>query len=105
MSGKLTNPYEIELTQSGNPNLIYARSSDSYTTYAVYFAGPTEVTCTCEGFSRGYSCRHRKSVMFSFQYVPEDVVFTDAEWQEIQSRIEELACKEAADELFGSEAA
>jgi hypothetical protein len=96
MSGKLTNPYEIELTQSGNPNLIYAKSSDSYTTYAVYFAGPTEVTCTCEGFSRGYSCRHRKSVMFRFQYVPvvDDTIDNDT-WAAIQSRIEQEAEKDA----------
>jgi hypothetical protein len=103
MSGKLTNPYEIELTQSGNPNLIYARSSDSYTTYAVYFASPTEVTCTCEGFSRGYSCRHRKSVMFRFQYVPVvDDTIDNETWAAIQGRIEAIAEREAVEELFNA---
>jgi hypothetical protein len=100
------NPYTTELIQSGNPNLLYAPSSDGYSVYAVVFHSETEITCSCAGCEQFHlDCRHRKSAKFRFQFVQEDVVFTDAEWQEIQSRIEELACKEAAAELFGSEAA
>jgi hypothetical protein len=95
------NPYTTELIQSGNPNLLYAPSSDGYSVYAVVFHSETEITCSCAGCEQFHlDCRHRKSAKFRFHYVPEDVVFTDAEWQSIQNRIEQEAELDEVRTLF-----
>lgn len=107
MSGKTKefNPYSITLEVTSDYNLFYARSSNGWDVYGVLLTGEGSAVCSCPAGSVGMNCKHRISVLARHSYVTPGDVLTDSEWQEIQFRIENAACKEAADRLFGREAA
>lgn len=99
------NPYSITLEVTSEQNFYYAKSSNGWDIYGLYFTGPDAVLCSCPAGSVLRPCKHRAALLSRYNYVTELDEMTDEEWQAVKARIETFEELEAVKELFGNEAA
>lgn len=104
MSKATFDPYSVLLEITSDPNLFYAKSSNSYDYYAVVLTGEGSAVCSCAAGENGLNCRHRKATLARFPYMTVDTEPTDAQWESLLLKISVIEDREAAEELFSTAA-
>lgn len=102
---KQIDPMSVILIPTSDNNLYYAKSSNGWDIYGLYFTGPDAVLCSCPAGSVLRPCKHRAALLSRYNYVTELDEMTEEEWQAVKLRIETFEEQYAVAELFSPEAA
>lgn len=65
------DPMSVIIQVTSEDNLYYAKSSNGFDYYGLYFTGPDAVVCSCKAAQEGMNCRHRKALLARYNYVTD----------------------------------
>lgn len=94
------NPMSVLLEVTSVENLYYAKSSNGFDYYGLYFTGPEAVVCSCKAAQEGINCRHRRALLARYNYVTDlsqldDITMArirrreQAYWREVERKSED----------------